>query len=230
MRSAVQSCVPLQESTAKRCAFFVYIDILAKRSGCWFRDMWACSQMDLKQLTGNERSEWMSICYRKENQCILRFLGYHTTGQKGLEGAARGDWNILRPATWKSSTYETFVSAFLMPVNTAWTPNLLIAFNFHYFHKWLVGRSERGFVSEFRFCQKPAQLCVPSSPSSSRGIFTSEIELLTSLYFHAILGPVNTAVNTKVSKPHKFYVNLHHIITNTHGTRLHFNRSGRFPI
>ena len=25
MRSAVQSCVPLQESTAKRCAFFVYI-------------------------------------------------------------------------------------------------------------------------------------------------------------------------------------------------------------
>ena len=24
-----------------------------------------------------------------------------------------GDWNILRPATWKSSTYEIFVSAFL---------------------------------------------------------------------------------------------------------------------
>ena len=34
-------------------------------------------------------------------------------------------------------------------------------------------------------------------PLSSLVIFISEIELLTSLYFHAILGFVNTAVNTE---------------------------------
>ena len=34
-------------------------------------------------------------------------------------------------------------------------------------------------------------------PSSSLVIFTSEIKLLTSLDFHAILGSVNTAVNTE---------------------------------
>ena len=179
MRSAVQSCVPLQESTAKRCAFFVYIDILAERSGCWFRDMWACSQMDLKQMTENERSEWMSICYRKGNQCILRFLGYNATGQKGLEGAARGDWNILRPATWKSSTYESFVSAFLMPVNTAWTPNLFISFNFHYFHKWRAERCEWVFINGFHFRQKSALFSVPSSPSSSRVYNTHKSALPT---------------------------------------------------
>ena len=66
---------------------------------------------------------------------------------KRIRRSPPGDWNILRPATWKSSTYEIFVSAFFLPVNTAWTPNLFISFNFHYFHKWLVERSEGGFLT-----------------------------------------------------------------------------------
>ena len=73
-----------------------------------------------------------------------------------------GDWNTLGPATWKSSTYEIFVSAFLIPVNTAWTPNLFISFNFHYFHKWRVERSEWVFINGFQFCQKSAAFIVPS--------------------------------------------------------------------
>ena len=62
-----------------------------------------------------------------------------------------GDWNILRPATRKSSTYESFASAFFLPVNTAWTPNLFISFSFHYFHKWHVERSEWAFQVPLKF-------------------------------------------------------------------------------
>ena len=64
---------------------------------------------------------------------------------------------------------------------------------YHYFHKWLAGRSEWVFINGFQFCQKSAALIAPSSLV----FFTSEIELLTSLYFHAILGSVNTGVNTE---------------------------------
>ena len=44
--------------------------------------------------------------------------------------------SILRPATWKSSTYEVFVSAFLMLGNFRGTWNFVISFNFQHFHKY----------------------------------------------------------------------------------------------
>ena len=88
MRSAVQSCVPLQESTAICCAF-LYI-LTSSRSGldvgsgtCELAHKWTWSNW---QKT-NEVSGCQYV-YRKENQCILRFLGYNATGQKGLEGVA----------------------------------------------------------------------------------------------------------------------------------------------
>ena len=73
---------------------------------------------------------------------------------------------------------------------------LFNSFNFHYFHKWLVGRSGRVFIYGFRFCQKSAQFSVPSSPSSSRVQNTQKSALPTTLIFKTISGSVNTAVNT----------------------------------
>ena len=45
--------------------------------------------MGLEQQTEDERSEWMSIYYRKGSHRTPDFLGYNATGQKGLEGALR---------------------------------------------------------------------------------------------------------------------------------------------
>ena len=71
--------------------------------------------------------------------------------------------SILGPATWKSSTYESFVSAFLFPVNTAWTPNLFISFNFHYFHRGAGGRSGTVFHLAESILQLYNNLRVPGS-------------------------------------------------------------------
>ena len=117
MRSAVQSCVPLQESTAHRCAFFVYRhQAFPKGWTLTFLTLKACFQSgrnDNGQKWAQRRKAWWQLKWKPNRDSLNGFLGYHATGQKGLEGAARGEWNILRPATWKSSTYESFVSAFL---------------------------------------------------------------------------------------------------------------------
>ena len=105
--------------------------------------------------------------------------------------------SILGPATWKSSTYEIFVSAFFLPVNTAWTPNLFISFSFHYFHRWLVGCSEAGFYIWISILSEICGIYCSKLPLSSLCIFMFGIELPPHLYFHAILGSVNTAVNTE---------------------------------
>ena len=93
MRSAVQSCVPLQESTADRCVFFVYrhqaspkgldIDIYGAESLLSKRQKW--------QWTDRERSDrgLMSRTLKHHRSLRKSFLGYHATGHEGLEGARR---------------------------------------------------------------------------------------------------------------------------------------------
>ena len=129
MRSAVQSCVPLQESTANRCAFFVHwhqaspkglgIDIYVAESLLLKRQKW--------QWTGRTRSGrrtgWSSTI-KHHRDWHPAFLGTMRTDLR-IRRSPPGDWNILRPATWKSSTYETFVSAFFILGNTEGTQTIL---------------------------------------------------------------------------------------------------------
>ena len=123
MRSPVQSWVPLQESTAECCVFFVYrhqafpkgLDI-----GVFWRWKLAFKATEMA-MAGSERSERGLMAIAANSIASKDFLGYHANGQNGLEGAARGAWNILGPATWKSSTYEIFVSAFFVSFLTSGT-------------------------------------------------------------------------------------------------------------
>ena len=155
MRSAVQSCVPLQESTAHRCVFFVYrhqafpkgleIAISDAESLLSKRQKWQWTEV-------SEANEGLMAARIKTSQGFPKRLSWVQCDRtERIRRSPSGDWNILGPAAWKSSTCETFVSAFLILGNTEGTPNLLIAFNFHYFHKWLVGRSEWVFIYEFPF-------------------------------------------------------------------------------
>ena len=92
MRSAVQSCVPLQESTAKRCAFFVYCHQAFARRG------WTLSFLALKACFQSGRNDnghkwaqrtkaWWRLWWKSHRNSNKSFLGYNATGQKGLEGA-----------------------------------------------------------------------------------------------------------------------------------------------
>ena len=94
MRSAVQSCVPLQESTAHRCVFFVYghqaapkgldIGIYGAESLLSKRQKWRWTARERSDRrpdrVGNQK------CHSDSPPC---FLGYHATGHEGLEGAHR---------------------------------------------------------------------------------------------------------------------------------------------
>ena len=142
MRSAVQSCVPLQESTANRCVFFVYPG-RPRPEGAWtlaFLSLKACFQSDGNDdgQPGSEATGGLTGSGTRIFTRILHQLSWVPCDRtERIRRSPSGDWNILRPATWKSSTYEIFASAFFLPVNTAWTPNLFISFNFHYFHHML---------------------------------------------------------------------------------------------
>ena len=73
----------------------------------------------------SERSERRLDAHRKITQGYLEnFLGYHATGQKGLEGALRATETSCVPLLEKS-TYETFVSAFFILGNTEGTQTIL---------------------------------------------------------------------------------------------------------
>ena len=93
MRSAVQSCVPLQESTANRCVFFVYglqpcpqgldIGVSGAESLLSKRQKW--------RWTDRERSDrgLKRPRLKSHRDFFQSFLGYNATGHKGLEGAFR---------------------------------------------------------------------------------------------------------------------------------------------
>ena len=86
MRSAVQSCVPLQESTAKRCVFFVY-----SHQACP-EGVWALAFMALKASFQSDRNDdgqsgsaatGPDDIHKKPHRDSLNcFLGYNATGQK----------------------------------------------------------------------------------------------------------------------------------------------------
>ena len=95
MRSAVQSCVPLQESTAKCCVFFrSYTRQATPRRG-WtlaFLSLKACFQSDRNgdgQPGSAATGGLMSLTLKHHRVLFKSFLGYHATGHNGLEGALR---------------------------------------------------------------------------------------------------------------------------------------------
>ena len=120
MRSAVQSCVPLQESTAKRCAFLCGIDSPAKRD-------WRSVQAHVSLLTNgperhtnNERSECLSMHEVKKQCSPPSFLGYHATGHNGLEGALRATETSCAPLLENQALTKVSWVLFSCP----WTPKI----------------------------------------------------------------------------------------------------------
>ena len=136
MRSAVQSCVPLQESTAHRCVFFVYrhqaapkglnIGIYGAESLLSKRQKWRWTVRER-----SDRAWWHSHKISQGYPKQLSWVQCERTDR--IRRSPPGDWNILRPATWKSSTYESFVSAFLFAGNFRGTWKSGILFRFQEF-------------------------------------------------------------------------------------------------
>ena len=83
MRSPVQSWVPLQESTAHRCAF-LYIGIKPSMKACF-----QSGRNDNGQKWAKRTKAWWQLKWKPNRDSLNGFLGYHATGQKGLEGADR---------------------------------------------------------------------------------------------------------------------------------------------
>ena len=95
MRSAVQSCVPLQESTANRCVFFVYIPNRPRPEGAghwrfWRRKLaFKGSEMTMDRQGAKRLVDWWLLTTKISQRAAPSFLGYHATGHNGLEGALR---------------------------------------------------------------------------------------------------------------------------------------------
>ena len=140
MRSAVQSCVPLQESTAKRCVFFVYSHQACPEGAghCRSRAVRARSQRtgwDNDRKGAKRPPAWWGRS-KKSSQRFPTWLSWvQSEWTERIRRSPSGDWNILRPASWKSSTYEIFVSAFFILGNFRGTWKFWISFSFHYFHR-----------------------------------------------------------------------------------------------
>ena len=139
MRSPVQSWVPLQESTAKCCVFFVYrhqafpkgldIGVSDAESLLSKRQKWQWTEV-------SEANEGLMAARIKTSQGFLKRLSWVPCDlTERIRRSPSADWNILGPATWKSSTYEIFVGAFLLLGNFRGTWNFVISFNFQHFHK-----------------------------------------------------------------------------------------------
>ena len=95
MRSAVQSCVPLQESTAKCCVFFVYTSAGLPRRGLDIgidgAEKLAFKATEMTMYSqGARRPVACPVPNPEKSQGFLTgFLGYNATGHEGLEGALR---------------------------------------------------------------------------------------------------------------------------------------------
>ena len=88
--------------------FFIYMHQALPRRG-WilvFMALKACFQSDRNdngQMWAKRTKAWCCPKWKDHSVSLANFLGYNATGQKGLEGAARGEWNILGLATRKYS-------------------------------------------------------------------------------------------------------------------------------
>ena len=94
MRSAVQSCVPLQESTAKSCVFFrLYTSGLPEGSGHWHLWSWKlafkATEMAMDSQGAKRPVAWRSRNQKHHRVPLRSFLGYYANRHEGLEGAHR---------------------------------------------------------------------------------------------------------------------------------------------
>ena len=93
MRSAVQSCVPLQESTANRCVFFVYgLQPCPAGAGHWrfWSRKHAFKAPEMTMDRPEAQRPGAEAPQTKISQGFFQsFLGYNANGHKGLEGAHR---------------------------------------------------------------------------------------------------------------------------------------------
>ena len=91
---------------------------------------------DDRQWVKRTKLDGYSIIW-KQHSVLSTFLGTMRPDKRIRRSRrpCRGDWNILRPATWKSSTYERIVSAFFFVGNFRGTWKFWILFDFHRFYK-----------------------------------------------------------------------------------------------
>ena len=94
MRSPVQSWVPLQESTAERCAFFVYIPSRHRPVGADIdgSDLRACSQgrsWQWHQRAKRTLAWWEEPWHETVQRFTIPLSWVTSKGPKGLEGAAK---------------------------------------------------------------------------------------------------------------------------------------------
>ena len=105
------------------------IDISGAESLLSKRQKWQWTEV-------SEANEGLMAARIKTSQGFLKQLSWVQCDRtERIRRSPSGDWNILRPATRKSSTYETFVSAFFFVGNFRGTWKFWISFSFHYFHR-----------------------------------------------------------------------------------------------
>ena len=150
MRSPVQSWVPLQESTAETLGFFrLYTSSLSRRERT---SAWMTLKACFPSGRHGDGRQWA-----KRTR-----LDGHSGKQHSVQGLSwvpceRTEWiRRSRPAATETSWVPPLENQALTKFSWVlfwfpWTPNLFISFNFHYFHKWLVGHSEWVFIYEFPF-------------------------------------------------------------------------------